>query len=252
MLNARWCSPAARGRSAAGSASPCQGEGRGFESRRPLGGAGSRVASRRVKDGSSVSRVPRDRGTPAAEWPSGLGKGLQSPVHGFDSRLRLAGSRAVSSAGERFPDTEEVTGSNPVRPTRQPMLLVGLRPTAPGSAVSSPGARAPGPPRFGLRSVVRVPSRYLHQLSQLRGQILTRGSDLLDALSSFCHQDSPGRGDRRQPPPTPCGRLGCWCADGVDRDCGRPVPLQRVRQGRYAMSSAAHGLCSSPASLSVR
>ena len=25
----------------------------------------------------------------AAEWPSGLGKGLQSPVHGFDSRLRL-------------------------------------------------------------------------------------------------------------------------------------------------------------------
>jgi hypothetical protein len=26
---------------------------------------------------------------PTAEWPSGLGKGLQSPVHGFDSRLRL-------------------------------------------------------------------------------------------------------------------------------------------------------------------
>ena len=26
---------------------------------------------------------------PAAEWPSGLGKGLQSPVRGFDSRLRL-------------------------------------------------------------------------------------------------------------------------------------------------------------------
>src|SRR5579859_6544167 len=25
----------------------------------------------------------------AAEWPSGLGKGLQSPIHGFDSRLRL-------------------------------------------------------------------------------------------------------------------------------------------------------------------
>ena len=26
-----------------------------------------------------------------AEWPSGLGKGLQSPVRGFDSRRRLAG-----------------------------------------------------------------------------------------------------------------------------------------------------------------
>src|SRR5437763_4107363 len=27
----------------------------------------------------------------AAEWPSGLGKGLQSPVRGFDCRLRLKG-----------------------------------------------------------------------------------------------------------------------------------------------------------------
>src|SRR5262244_2458172 len=25
----------------------------------------------------------------SAEWPSGIGKGLQSPVRGFDSRLRL-------------------------------------------------------------------------------------------------------------------------------------------------------------------
>ena len=48
------------------------------------------------------SRIPGSLGL--AEWPSGLGKGLQSPVHGFDSRLRLAGSRAVSSVGERFPD----------------------------------------------------------------------------------------------------------------------------------------------------
>jgi hypothetical protein len=32
----------------------------------------------------------------AAEWPSGLGKGLQSPVHGFDSRLRLHGSGTSS------------------------------------------------------------------------------------------------------------------------------------------------------------
>jgi hypothetical protein len=34
-------------------------------------------------------RVLRVRAT--AEWPSGLGKGLQSPVRGFDSRLRLEG-----------------------------------------------------------------------------------------------------------------------------------------------------------------
>ena len=30
-------------------------------------------------------------GPGTAEWPSGLGKGLQSPVRGFDSRLRLEG-----------------------------------------------------------------------------------------------------------------------------------------------------------------
>ena len=37
------------------------------------------------------------RGSPA-EWPSGLGKGLQSPVRGFDSRLRIvdAGRERVS------------------------------------------------------------------------------------------------------------------------------------------------------------
>jgi hypothetical protein len=40
-----------------------------------------------------------------AEWPSGLGKGLQSPVHGFDSRLRL----------HDFPDTER---HGPMKPCR--------------------------------------------------------------------------------------------------------------------------------------
>jgi hypothetical protein len=34
-------------------------------------------------------RLAAGEAAPAAEWPSGLGKGLQSPVHGFDSRLRL-------------------------------------------------------------------------------------------------------------------------------------------------------------------
>ena len=57
------------GRSAAGSASPCQGEGRGFEPRRPLGARPARphlggVAERR-------------------------GSGLQSRPHGFESRLHL-------------------------------------------------------------------------------------------------------------------------------------------------------------------
>ena len=40
--------------------------------------------------------------------------GLQIHVYGFKSRLHL---RAIGAVGARFPDTEEVTGSNPVSPT---------------------------------------------------------------------------------------------------------------------------------------
>jgi hypothetical protein len=68
--------------------------------------------------------LPRE----SAAWPSGLGKGLQSPVQRFDSARRLAfdpigaqlGSvvlRGVSSAGEHLLDKQGVTGSIPVRPT---------------------------------------------------------------------------------------------------------------------------------------
>ena len=48
------------------------------------------------------------------------GNGLQSRVHGFKSRLHLEQhhERAIGAAVARFPDTEEVTGSIPVSPTR--------------------------------------------------------------------------------------------------------------------------------------
>lgn len=53
-----------------------------------------------------------------AEW---LGKGLQNPVHRFNSGPRLepiaCTDRALSSGGERFLDAEEVRGSNPLAPT---------------------------------------------------------------------------------------------------------------------------------------
>ena len=62
------------GCSAVGSASPCQGEGREFESRHPLG----------------------------------------------ETRFTFS---AISSAGERFPDTEEVTGSIPVSCTESSILF---------------------------------------------------------------------------------------------------------------------------------
>jgi hypothetical protein len=92
------------GRGSAGRASPCQGEGRGFESRRPLGDAlAVNPAWRSMASSPGSQGAPERPRTPArrqnrrlrsslltAEWPSGLGKGLQSPVHGFDSRLRLS------------------------------------------------------------------------------------------------------------------------------------------------------------------
>ena len=46
------------------------------------------------------------------------GSGLQSRLHGFESRLHLETIWAIGAAVARFPDTEEVTGSNPVSPTR--------------------------------------------------------------------------------------------------------------------------------------
>ena len=54
-----------------------------------------------------------------AEW---LGKGLQNPLHRFNSGPRLARRyhaqhRALSSGVERFLDAEEVRGSNPLAPT---------------------------------------------------------------------------------------------------------------------------------------
>jgi hypothetical protein len=89
----------ARGCSAVGSASPCQGEGRGFESRHPLEGC------------SGVN--------PMVEWPSGEATACKA-VHTGSIPVSTSTSclGAISSAGERFPDTEEVTGSIPVSRTR--------------------------------------------------------------------------------------------------------------------------------------
>src|ERR1700744_6277804 len=54
----------------------------------PRGGARVRIPSSARKRGYAAHWPPAKH-APAAEWPGGLGKGLQSPVHGFDSRLRL-------------------------------------------------------------------------------------------------------------------------------------------------------------------
>jgi hypothetical protein len=91
-------SPVARGCSAVGSASPCQGEGRGFESRHPL----------EVQSHQS----PRWSGRVVRQRPAKPCTRVRFPS---PPPNRLSG--AISSAGERFPDTEEVTGSIPVSRT---------------------------------------------------------------------------------------------------------------------------------------
>ena len=112
--------------------------------------APSRVELRAARTSGSraprkvMARSPRDRsgrghrvhclagpGAPGAhaggvaEW---LGKGLQNPVHRFNSGPRLEPEtrrsvrcrpRALSSGVERFLDAEEVRGSNPLAPTNE-------------------------------------------------------------------------------------------------------------------------------------
>src|SRR4051812_45247759 len=92
------------GRSAAGSASPCQGEGRGFESRRPLGEAAT----------GYVRGQTRWSGREARQRPAKPCTRVQIP-----SPPRHDVPRAIGAAGARFHDTEEVTGSIPVSPTNR-------------------------------------------------------------------------------------------------------------------------------------
>src|SRR5699024_6932893 len=83
------------------------------------------LAKVRVAGSSPVirSEAPPPGG---ADWPQGgvaerRGSGLQSRIHGFESRRHLGSARsrtwAIGAAVARFPDTEEVTGSIPVSPT---------------------------------------------------------------------------------------------------------------------------------------
>ncbi len=70
------------------------------------------------------------------------GSGLQSRIHGFESRTHLGENHgfriqpdawAIGAAVARFPDTEEVTGSIPVSPTKQGNLLHAVRPALAGT-----------------------------------------------------------------------------------------------------------------------
>ena len=85
-------------------------------------GRSGSLMGRGIQRQAAVGRTASSGGV--AEW---LGRGLQSPVHRFDSGPRLetrydVGLRALSSGGERFLDAEEVRGSNPLAPTSKLQL----------------------------------------------------------------------------------------------------------------------------------
>ena len=120
------------GRSSVGRAQPCQGEGREFEPRRPLEVRGSsrtphswwsgREARQRPAKPSTRVQIPspppRTISSAGERFPDTEEVTGSIPVSSTGSATGPGSTRAISSAGERFPDTEEVTGSIPVSRTR--------------------------------------------------------------------------------------------------------------------------------------
>jgi hypothetical protein len=89
------------------------------------------LAKVRVAGSSPVVRSERVSPNPSwgAVFPGGVaerrGNGLQIRVRGFKSRLHLG---RLAQGLARFPDTEEVTGSNPVSPTSKIPSRSGVTP----------------------------------------------------------------------------------------------------------------------------
>ena len=109
-----------RGRGSAGRASPCQGEGRGFESRRPLGASLAQSLWGEVFPGGVAER---------------RGNGLQIRVHGFKSRLHLG----------RLAQWERASLTR-----KRSLVQIQYRPPASHLVRASPGAR-PTPARVPRR-----------------------------------------------------------------------------------------------------
>ena len=88
------------------------------------------LAKVEVASSSLVVRSERVSSPSSGGLAERRGNGLQIRVHGFKSRTHLEGNTppgAIGAAVARFPDTEEVTGSIPVSPTRtkQPLTCGG-------------------------------------------------------------------------------------------------------------------------------
>ena len=211
-----------------GRASPCQGEGRGFESRLPLGEA---IAS-------------RWSGREARQRPAKPCTRVQIPS---------PPPRTISSAGERFPDTEEVTGSIPVSST--------TRTDRSANALRRPvdqGHRGEASPARGSGSVVE------HHLAKVRvagsnpvfrserpsprgGVAERRGNGLQSRVHGFksrlhlhgrlAQRESASLTRKRslvqsqyRPPPGPTGRRTHFVGRSTRDTAGKPPPHAEVAQ----------------------
>ena len=130
----------ARGCSAVGSAQPCQGWGREFESRHPLECRGSSPEeSRHVGSIHTWWRGRAARHRPAKPFTRVR---IPSPPR---RTTEYACTGAIGAAVARFPDTEEVTGSIPVSRTKKTPGNSG------GFCVRAAGATSSGEPGPFLR-----------------------------------------------------------------------------------------------------
>ena len=236
---------AACGRSSVGRASPCQGEGREFESRRPLGCGGSsrtptvwwsgREARQRPAKPSTRVQIPspppRTISSAGERFPDTEEVTGSIPVSSTGAPALVVPSRAISSAGERFPDTEEVTGSIPVSRTRHQQ-----HPAPPGT-ISSAGERFPdteevtgsipvssteqhrGPEAISFRPSLRV-----GRPGQAQGTCPARrgGRPRKSAVPGY--RLIPGQRLSPAPPPSP---RGCHRLCGPDRSSGPEAVCHR-------------------------
>ena len=166
----------------------------------------------------------------AGAWPARTRTALQDgsswwPPDPMESG-RLSASRAVGAAGARLPDTEKVTGSNPVPPTSAISQALGI---SPAGALRSCGA---GRQRQACRCpqlVPYVPARELRaqrRAGSLSGTLGRKPQDrrstpsapgtqpdvLRNVRAALGTIDHPRSGPSRpaQKPPRQCRQAKCW------------------------------------------
>ena len=112
-----------------GRASPCQGEGREFESRHPLEAGFSGPARKHGGVAERPKAAACKAVKPRVQIPSPPQRNKLVRLSTFRSRMvlaRVSGKRSIGAAVAHFLDMEGVTGSIPVSTTDKPLQTKGL------------------------------------------------------------------------------------------------------------------------------